>query len=161
MTRRADHPASTPPPPPQKKKITSQLFLLQASGQRELTHRMCGWERLPNKDVPMIFHCIIGEDMQEANSPSFFNPHEVSLVMKYVRWLVNEKSPTGTKIKEEHIGIISPYRKQVSGVCPHFQQIMSLSGVCPHFQQIMSRLFRCLTTHLLQLLTWWYHYCFI
>ena len=99
-----------------KKRIHDLTFLLQASGLREMTHRMCGWEKLPNKDVPMIFHSVIGEDMQEANSPSFFNPHEVSLVMKYVGWLVNEKSPMGPKIKQEHIGIITPYRKQVSGV---------------------------------------------
>jgi superfamily I DNA and/or RNA helicase len=75
---------------------------------------MLNWEHLPNPEVPVIFHAVIGQDMQEKNSPSFFNPHEVSKVLQYVGWLVGEKSPRGTKIRATDISIISPYRKQVS-----------------------------------------------
>jgi hypothetical protein len=30
----------------------------------------------------------LGEDMQEGNSPSYFNPHEASLVKEYVQGLI-------------------------------------------------------------------------
>lgn len=86
---------------------------LQACANPLLSERMCGWEALPQKDVPILFHAVIGEDMQEPNSPSFYNPQEISVLMEYVDKLVKKRSPKGPIIKEEHIGIISPYRKQV------------------------------------------------
>nr|KAG5690384.1 hypothetical protein BaRGS_002341 [Batillaria attramentaria] len=81
-----------------------------------LSERMCGWDTLPRTDMPVIFHAVIGEDMQEHNSPSFYNPQEISVLMTYIDRLVNKRSPKGTLIKEEHIGIITPYRKQVQKI---------------------------------------------
>ncbi|XP_076469698.1 putative helicase MOV-10 [Babylonia areolata] len=89
---------------------------LTASGSPAVTHRMCGWSALPNKDRPVLFHAVVGEDMQEASSPSFFNPFEVRQVLHYVGLLVNQTCPRGALIQEEHIGIISPYRKQVQKI---------------------------------------------
>ena len=60
----------------------------------------------------MLFHSVIGEDMREERSPSFFNTSEVSVVLNYVEELLQARKG-GMKLKPEDIGIISPYRKQV------------------------------------------------
>ena len=60
----------------------------------------------------MLFHSVIGEDMREERSPSFFNPSEVAVVINYVEELMATRKG-GIKLKPEDIGIISPYRKQV------------------------------------------------
>ena len=41
-----------------------------------ISHVMCQWEGLPNKGFPLVFHGLESEDMQEGNSPSWFNPME-------------------------------------------------------------------------------------
>ena len=49
------------------------------------SHVMCQWEELPKKGFPLIFHGLESEDMQEGNSPSWFNPIEALQVsVKYV-----------------------------------------------------------------------------
>ena len=55
--------------------------------------------------------CLQGEDMREGNSPSWFNPMEALQVMRYLKSL-NPGSSTGLTFDD--IGIITPYRKQVS-----------------------------------------------
>ena len=75
---------------------------------------LCDWEKLPSKDFPIIFHGIIGRDMREERSPSFFNPEEVSVVHDYVKSLLQKKR--GIKVNPKDIGIISPYRKQVQKI---------------------------------------------
>jgi len=52
-----------------------------------------------------------GEDMREGSSPSWFNPQEAVLVMKYLQSVVNNGFYTLTF---DDIGIITPYRKQVN-----------------------------------------------
>ena len=42
-------------------------------------------------------------------TPSFFNPEEVVTVVKYIKQLLEDP---GLKVKEEEIGVISPYRRQ-------------------------------------------------
>ena len=71
----------------------------------------CTWKELPKKGFPLIFHGIAGQDTREEKSPSFFNPEEVAKVVEYIGKLMEVKSP---KLKETDIGIISPYRRQVS-----------------------------------------------
>lgn len=80
-----------------------------------MTTNLCNWDGLPKKGFPLIFHGIEGKDEREGNSPSFFNTAEATTVIKYVRELLDVKS-FGLEPKE--IGIISPYRKQVSK-CMH------------------------------------------
>ncbi|KAL3040109.1 hypothetical protein AAZX31_01G220700 [Glycine max] len=63
---------------------------------------------LPNKDFPIIFYGIQGCDEREGNNPSWFNRIEASKVIEVVRRLI-----AGGNIKEENIGIITPYRQQV------------------------------------------------
>ena len=45
--------------------------------------------------------------MREDNSPSFFNPEELFIVVDYVKKLLE------FNVDEDDIGIITPYRKQV------------------------------------------------
>ena len=73
---------------------------------------LCHWEELPKKGFPIIFHGVYGEDVREETSPSFFNPKEIVLVEEYVKKLLEARS-RGMNVKQEHIGIITPYRKQV------------------------------------------------
>jgi superfamily I DNA and/or RNA helicase len=54
---------------------------------------------------------VEGEDKQEGDSPSFFNPHEAVLVADVVMSLLNEK-----KISEHDIGVISPFCKQTQRI---------------------------------------------
>ena len=70
------------------------------------------WTGLPKRGFPVLFHSVIGEDMREERSPSFFNPSEVAVVINYVEELMATRKG-GIKLKPEDIGIISPYRKQV------------------------------------------------
>ena len=59
----------------------------------------------------MIFHGVQGDDCREESSPSFFNAAEATIVMDYIRKLLDERR---FGVEPAHIGIISPYRKQVS-----------------------------------------------
>jgi helicase MOV-10 len=68
------------------------------------------WELLPTKGVPLIFHGVNGKDMREANSPSWFNPDEATVVLMYVRELLGSRHQP---VRQEDIGIITPYNKQV------------------------------------------------
>ncbi|CAJ1926140.1 unnamed protein product [Sphenostylis stenocarpa] len=63
---------------------------------------------LPNKEFPILFYGIQGCDEREGNNPSWFNRIEASKVIEVVRRLIG-----GGNIKEEDIGIITPYRQQV------------------------------------------------
>lgn len=63
---------------------------------------------LPNKEFPVLFFGIQGCDEREGNNPSWFNRIEVSKVTELVKRLM-----TGGNMKEEDIGIITPYRQQV------------------------------------------------
>jgi len=83
---------------------------LVASADVALRESLIGWEELPNKKFPIIFHGIIGKDEREGNSPSWFNALEASTVIQYILKL---KSYRKSQISNKEIGIITPYRKQV------------------------------------------------
>ena len=53
--------------------------------------------------VPLIFRGIIGQDLKEEMSPSFFNAEEAVTVLDYVKEI--------TGMKENRV--ITPYRRQV------------------------------------------------
>lgn len=71
---------------------------------------LCQWYDLPVKDFPVIFEGVNGKDEREKKSPSFFNPQEISAVLHYVK---NLKDTKGNTVKNNDIGIISPYNQQV------------------------------------------------
>ena len=89
---------------------------LVPSADPVLRRKMCRWEGLVTQGFPLIFHGVVGEENQEANSPSFFNPEEVSLVCHYVKQLKETRGACSLNI-EKDVGIITPYRKQVQPNC--------------------------------------------
>ncbi|XP_052806170.1 putative helicase MOV-10 [Mya arenaria] len=97
--------------------IPRQLFYdkeLMACGD-EILNSMLGWDGLPNKKFPIIFHSVFGNDEREEDSPSFFNRDEIAQVDKFLNKLLKEEEE-GINITQSDIGIISPYRKQVQKV---------------------------------------------
>ena len=50
---------------------------LAACADTKMTSLLCEWEGLPRKGFPLVFHGVMGEDMREGNSPSWFNPVEI------------------------------------------------------------------------------------
>ena len=58
----------------------------------------------------MIFHGVIGQDLKEEASPSFFNIEEIVIVRDYIKKLCEMKE---NKVKPKEIGVIAPYRRQV------------------------------------------------
>lgn len=72
----------------------------------------------------------MGKDEREANSPSFFNVTEVETLIGYLSKLKQTQGKKGVpKLTSKDIGIIAPYRKQVSR---HFGFISIQTGNC-HF----------------------------
>ncbi|OQR75030.1 putative helicase MOV-10-like [Tropilaelaps mercedesae] len=96
--------------------LPNRLFYddeLMACGNRKFTHAMVNYELLPETGVPMIFHGIKGVERQEKQNPSFYNPEEIAVIEDYVVNLMKSKDFEGNPIREQDIGIISPYRRQV------------------------------------------------
>lgn len=77
------------------------------------THLLLEWERLPSKGFPLVFHGVMGEDMQEGNSPSWFNPVEALQVVKYVQAL-KDNATFAPRLSE--LAVVTPYRKQVEKI---------------------------------------------
>ena len=89
--------------------VPSELFYdseLIPEARREIKDAMLGAEFLPNEKCPLIFHGVRGQNIQENDSPSWFNPAEALQAAKYLELILR----TGVSI--DHIGIIAPYRKQ-------------------------------------------------
>ncbi|XP_016663111.1 probable RNA helicase armi [Acyrthosiphon pisum] len=59
---------------------------------------------------PVIVHGIVGEDSQDPDSPSWFNPHEAFQVLLYFTRLMK------SGISVDDIGIITPYASQVTKI---------------------------------------------
>lgn len=99
-------------------KIPNEMFYdgeLQPCADEYSTQLYCHWEHLPKKDFPLIFHGVPGKDEREANSPSFFNTSEITVVVDYLKkLLLTTQGKKGiARISPKDIGIITPYRKQV------------------------------------------------
>eukprot|EP01038_Epipyxis_sp_PR26KG_P006640 gene6640-9114_t len=94
--------------------IPNRLFYedeLIACADLLVSHNFIGWAGLPNPDFPLILHGIIGTEYQEANSPSWFNPDEIGVVISYVQRILNER-----KARPDEIGIITPYQKHAAKI---------------------------------------------
>ncbi|XP_038604939.1 helicase MOV-10 [Tachyglossus aculeatus] len=80
--------------------------------------RFCHWEGLPRQGFPIVFHGVLGEETREANSPSFFNAEEASTVVEYLHELLCSQPKKGqARLSPQHVGVISPCRKQVQKIC--------------------------------------------
>ncbi|XP_023217489.1 putative helicase mov-10-B.1 isoform X2 [Centruroides sculpturatus] len=98
-------------------KLPNELFYdneLQACADKTVCDLFCNWTYLPSKGFPIIFHGVISQDKREPNSPSYFNPEEISVVMDYIEKLL--ESTGDLNLSPKDIGIISPYRKQVDKI---------------------------------------------
>ena len=74
---------------------------LVAKAERAKADRFLNWTRLKNRDCPVLFVGVEGEDMREADSPSFFNPHEVVQVGKMVQVSSSKKKRGKTRNFDE------------------------------------------------------------
>jgi helicase MOV-10 len=83
---------------------------LEPHGDKIITDSFLRWSELPTPGFPIIFHAITGKDLQEANSPSFFNVDEASLVKRYVEMIRRNQK---LRLQDADIGIITPYHAQV------------------------------------------------
>merc|ERR1719150_1679174 len=97
--------------------VPKQLFYnneLDACADPVVTESCLNFEELPEaarrNKVPLIFHGVIGQDLKEESSPSFFNIEEIIIVRDYIKKLLEMRQ---NKVKPEEIGVIAPYRRQV------------------------------------------------
>ena len=109
-------------------RVYFQLFyhgelLVHASPSK--TDLLLEWEGLPKKGFPLVFHGVRGEDMQEGNSPSWFNPAEALQVVKYVQAL---KDNTTFAPRLSELAVVTPYRKQVEKIRHMLQRLGCYSG---------------------------------
>ena len=60
---------------------------LKSCADPALIEQFRAWSQLPQKEFPLIFHGIVGEDEREGNSPSWFNRSEAIVVLEYCKKL--------------------------------------------------------------------------
>ncbi|XP_042861099.1 putative helicase mov-10-B.1 [Penaeus japonicus] len=110
-------------------RLPNEMFYkseLQACADPVYVKSLCSWEFLPKKDFPLIFHGVKGKDEREGKSPSFFNAQEVAQVMDYVQKLTSTRH---NKVLPKDIGIITPYRQQVTKIRMQLHKIQGGDGI--------------------------------
>ncbi|CAL4115825.1 unnamed protein product, partial [Meganyctiphanes norvegica] len=93
--------------------VPSQLFYnnsLKPQASQESYLKYLSWSELPNESFPLLFHGVVSDNLQEGDSPSWFNPAEAFQSVRYASSLIS------FGLKPEEIGIITPYRKQISRI---------------------------------------------
>jgi hypothetical protein len=90
---------------------------LKACADPVIVNSLSSWKALPNKNFPFMFWAVRGEDLREADSPSFFNRHEISQVYSLVRSLLTQ-FPT---LNPSDVAVISPYYKQTQKLRQFFR----------------------------------------
>lgn len=78
----------------------------------------------------MIFHGVKGINLQEEDSPSWFNDHEIARVVRYISSLYS------CGLKSDDIGIITPYQKQVRSVLSYIFRCF-LSRMYIYFERLI------------------------
>lgn len=89
------------------------------------TDLLLEWEGLPKKGFPLVFHGVVGGDLQEGNSPSWYNPVEALQVVKYVQALKDNET-FAPRLAE--LGVVTPYRKQAEKIRLVLQQLGCCEG---------------------------------
>ncbi|KAL6265201.1 hypothetical protein P5V15_005285 [Pogonomyrmex californicus] len=90
------------------------------------TKMALNWSRLPNKNFPMIFQEVLGQEERSATK-SVYNTAEVLVVMAYVNMLITTKFGKRT-ITPKDIGIITPFKRQQLDIIQHLTA-MNLRGI--------------------------------
>ena len=101
-------------------KIPSKLFYydeLLPFAAESITKVYLGTDLLLNSSHPIIFHGVRGKNYQEGTNPSWFNPTEAFQVQIYLQKLLNNN------VNVDDIGIIAPYRQQISKLRQIFQSL--------------------------------------
>jgi len=104
--------------------VPAKLFYsdeLLPCAEKSLVDRCLNFSGLTNEGkgkTPLLVFGVEGQDMREEYSPSFFNPEEIVVVLRYVEMLLNDKT---LDITESDIGIITPYRRQVQKIQDRLQ----------------------------------------
>nr|KAF6398975.1 Mov10 like RISC complex RNA helicase 1 [Molossus molossus] len=96
--------------------LPSRLFYhkeLEVCADPAVVTSLLGWEKLPRKGFPLVFHGVRGSEAREGRSPSWFNPAEAVQVMRYCCLLARSLS---SQVSGRDIGVITPYRKQVEKI---------------------------------------------
>nr|XP_032625295.1 RNA helicase Mov10l1 [Chelonoidis abingdonii] len=96
--------------------LPSKLFYhkeLEVCADTSVVTSLLGWEKLPRKGFPLIFHGMRGTETREGHNPSWFNPTEAVQVMRYCCLLVKH---INSAVSVTDIGVITPYRKQVEKI---------------------------------------------
>lgn len=94
-------------------KVVSDLFYdseLKACADIAKVTKFCKWNVLPKTGFPLLIHSVVGKEQREGNSPSYFNPEEACVVLRYIEKLYEY----GTSPQD--IGVITPYCKQVQKI---------------------------------------------
>ncbi|ALC42219.1 maker103 [Drosophila busckii] len=87
----------------------NELIALAPLGQ---VSQAANWKVLPNREYPVLFHAVQGKTRREKNSTSSFNELEASLVYSYVMHLMRNGLGGGVMVKQEDIGVVTPYVAQ-------------------------------------------------
>uniref|UniRef100_A0A8C3XNS2 RNA helicase Mov10l1 n=1 Tax=Chelydra serpentina TaxID=8475 RepID=A0A8C3XNS2_CHESE len=96
--------------------LPSKLFYhkeLEVCADTSVVTSLLGWEKLPRKGFPLIFHGMRGTETREGHNPSWFNPTEAVQVMRYCCLLAKH---VNYAVSVTDIGVITPYRKQVEKI---------------------------------------------
>ncbi|XP_030405438.1 RNA helicase Mov10l1 [Gopherus evgoodei] len=96
--------------------LPSKLFYhkeLEVCADTSVVTSLLGWEKLPRKGFPLIFHGMRGTETREGHNPSWFNPTEAVQVMRYCCLLAKH---VNNAVSVTDIGVITPYRKQVEKI---------------------------------------------
>ncbi|XP_074862033.1 RNA helicase Mov10l1 [Carettochelys insculpta] len=96
--------------------LPSKLFYhkeLEVCADTSVVSSLLGWEKLPRKGFPLIFHGMRGTETREGHNPSWFNPTEAVQVMRYCCLLAKHAD---NAVSVTDIGVIAPYRKQVEKI---------------------------------------------
>ncbi|CAG0899830.1 unnamed protein product [Darwinula stevensoni] len=95
---------------------------LEVEADRNIRESLCHLPFLPCPGIPIIFHGVHGENLQEEASPSWFNPAEVFQVIRYLQKLDQ------SGLCENDVGVVTPYRKQVEKI----RSLMKRFGLPPY-----------------------------
>uniref|UniRef100_A0A670JAI5 RNA helicase Mov10l1 n=1 Tax=Podarcis muralis TaxID=64176 RepID=A0A670JAI5_PODMU len=96
--------------------LPSRLFYhkeLEVCADPSVTNSLLGWNKLPRKGFPLVFHGMRGTETREGYNPSWFNPTEAVQVMFYCCLVAKSIYHT---VSQKDIGVITPYQKQVEKI---------------------------------------------